>query len=75
LILKILRYSLFYGKEKYRKVVFHQIKVIDAGAKGVSVSEGSDGKVVFIECGSAGDVVDMQTLKAKTYYEGKAIHS
>jgi 23S rRNA (uracil1939-C5)-methyltransferase len=29
-------------------VVFHQIKVIDAGAKGVSVAKAPDGKVVFI---------------------------
>jgi 23S rRNA (uracil1939-C5)-methyltransferase len=43
-------------------VVFHQIKVIDAGKRSIS-SEGPDGKVVFIPCGS-GDVVDA-TLSAR----------
>jgi 23S rRNA (uracil1939-C5)-methyltransferase len=33
---------------KTDKVVFHQIKVIDAGAK-VSVAKAPDGKVVFIQ--------------------------
>jgi 23S rRNA (uracil1939-C5)-methyltransferase len=37
-----------HGKENTDKVVFHQIKVIDAGAKESISSEGSDGKVVFI---------------------------
>jgi 23S rRNA (uracil1939-C5)-methyltransferase len=36
------------AKKNTDKVVFHQIKVIDAGAKGVSVAKAPDGKVVFI---------------------------
>jgi 23S rRNA (uracil1939-C5)-methyltransferase len=36
-----------HGKENTDKVVFHQIKVIDA-VKGVSVAKAPDGKVVFI---------------------------
>jgi 23S rRNA (uracil1939-C5)-methyltransferase len=42
-------------------VVFHQIKVIDAGAKGIS-SKAPDGKVVFIPV--PGDVIDVQTFKS-----------
>ncbi|RTY89012.1 23S rRNA (uracil(1939)-C(5))-methyltransferase RlmD [Flavobacterium sp. RSP15] len=62
-------------KKNTDKVVFHQIKVLDAGAKGVSVAKAPDGKVVFIPNVVPGDVVDVQTFKKrKAYYEGKAVH-
>ena len=57
------------------KIVFNHIKVLDAGAKGVSVAKAPDGKVVFIPNVVPGDVVDVQTFKKrKAYYEGKAVH-
>ena len=56
------------------KVVFHQIKVLDAGAKGVSVAKAPGGKVIFIPNVVPGDVVDVQTFKKrKAFYEGKAV--
>ncbi len=56
------------------KIVFHQTKVLDAGAKGVSVAKAPDGKVIFIPNVVPGDVVDVQTFKKrKAYYEGKAV--
>ena len=56
------------------KVVFDHIKVLDAGAKGVSVAKAPDGKVIFIPNVVPGDVVDVQTMKKrKAYYEGKAV--
>ena len=56
------------------KIVFDHIKVLDAGAKGVSVAKAPDGKVIFIPNVVPGDVVDIQTLKKrKAYYEGKAV--
>ncbi|MBK0368867.1 23S rRNA (uracil(1939)-C(5))-methyltransferase RlmD [Flavobacterium agrisoli] len=62
------------GRKNTDKVVFHQIEVLDAGAKGVSVAKAPDGKVVFIPNVVPGDVVDIQTLKKrKAYYEGKAV--
>ncbi len=62
------------GRKNTDKVVFHQIKVLDAGAKGVSVAKVPDGKVVFIPNVVPGDVVDVQTFKKrKAYYEGKAV--
>ncbi len=62
------------SKKNMDKVVFHQIKVLDAGAKGVSVAKAPDGKVVFIPNVVPGDVVDVQTFKKrKAYYEGKAV--
>ena len=62
------------AKKNTDKVVFHQIKVLDAGAKGVSVAKAPDGKVVFVSNVVPGDVVDVQTFKKrKAYYEGKAV--
>jgi 23S rRNA (uracil1939-C5)-methyltransferase len=56
------------------KIVFNHVKVLDAGAKGVSVAKAPDGKVVFIPNVVPGDIVDVQTFKKrKSYYEGKAI--
>jgi tRNA/tmRNA/rRNA uracil-C5-methylase (TrmA/RlmC/RlmD family) len=40
------------------------VKVLDAGAKGVSVAKAPDGKVVFIPNVVPGDVVDVQTFKS-----------
>jgi hypothetical protein len=63
-----------HGKKNTDKIVFDHIKVLDAGAKGVSVAKAPDGKVIFIPNVVPGDVVDVQTFKKrKAYYEGKAI--
>jgi 23S rRNA (uracil1939-C5)-methyltransferase len=62
------------AKKNTDKIVFDYIKVLDAGAKGVSVAKAPDGKVIFIPNVVPGDVVDVQTFKKrKAYYEGKAI--
>lgn len=56
------------------RIVFENIQVLDAGAKGVSVAKAPDGKVIFIPNVVPGDVIDVQTYKKrKSYYEGKAI--
>ena len=63
------------AKKNTGKIVFNHIKVLDAGAKGVSVAKAPDGKVIFIPNVVPGDVVDVQTFKKrKAYYEGKAVH-
>lgn len=63
------------GRKRTDKIVFDTIKVLDAGAKGVSVAKAPDGKVIFIPNVVPGDVVDVQTFKKrKSYYEGKAVH-
>ncbi len=57
------------GRKKTDKIVFENIKVIDADAKGVSVAKSPDGKVIFIPNVVPGDVVDVQTFKKrKAYY-------
>jgi len=61
------------GKKKTGRIVFENVEVLDAGAKGVSVAKAPDGKVIFLPNVVPGDVVDIQTLKKrKAYYEGKA---
>jgi 23S rRNA (uracil1939-C5)-methyltransferase len=62
------------AKKNTSKIVFDHIKVLDAGAKGVSVAKAPDGKIIFIPNVVPGDVVDVQTFKKrKAYYEGKAV--
>ena len=60
-------------KEKTR-VIFENIEVIDAGARGKTVAKAPDGRVIFLTNTVPGDVVDIQTgRKRKAYYEGTAI--
>lgn len=62
------------SRKKTERIVFQNVEVLDAGAKGVSVAKAPDGKVIFITNVVPGDVVDVQTLKKrKAFYEGKAI--
>ncbi len=60
--------------KRQERIVFENIQILDAGAKGVSVAKAPDGKVIFVPNVVPGDVVDIQTTKKrKAYYEGKAI--
>ena len=62
------------GRKQTNKVIFENITVLDAGAKGVSVAKAPEGQVIFMPNVVPGDVVDVQTLKKrKSYFEGKAI--
>ncbi len=62
------------SKKKTDKVIFENVTVLDAGAKGVSVAKAPEGQVIFIPNVVPGDVVDVQTFKKrKSYFEGKAI--
>ena len=62
------------GKKRTEKIIFENIEVLDAGAKGVSVAKAPEGQVIFLPNVVTGDVVDVQTLKKrKAYFEGKAI--
>jgi 23S rRNA (uracil1939-C5)-methyltransferase len=62
------------GRKQTKKVIFENVTVLDAGAKGVSVAKAPEGQVIFIPNVVPGDVVDVQThKKRKSYYEGKAI--
>ncbi|UVD79555.1 23S rRNA (uracil(1939)-C(5))-methyltransferase RlmD [Myroides albus] len=61
-------------RKRTERIVFENVEVLDAGAKGVSVAKAPDGKVIFIPNVVPGDVVDVQTFKKrKAYYEGRAV--
>ena len=59
---------------KNNRVIFENLEVIDAGAKGKTVAKAPDGRVVFIDNAVPGDVATIQTTKKRTaFYEGTAI--
>ena len=71
---KAIVYFCAMGKKKTDKVIFENVTVLDAGAKGVSVAKAPEGQVIFLPNVVPGDVVDVQTLKKrKSYFEGRAI--
>jgi len=60
---------------KKRQLIFENIEVIDAGARGKTVAKAPDGRVIFLTNTVPGDVVDIRTgKKRKAYYEGTAIN-
>lgn len=62
-------------RKKNKRIVFENVEVVDAGAKGKTVGKAPDGRVVFLTNAVPGDVVDVQThKKRKNYFEGAAIN-
>ena len=62
------------ARRRNQRIVFENIEVIDAGAKGKAIAKAPDGRVIFIANAVPGDIVDVQTTKKrKSYYEGTAI--
>ncbi|ASV28951.1 23S rRNA (uracil(1939)-C(5))-methyltransferase RlmD [Maribacter cobaltidurans] len=60
-------------RKNKRRLVFENVEVIDAGAKGKTIGKASDGRVIFLTNAVPGDVVDVQTTKKrKSYFEGVA---
>lgn len=61
-------------KKKKQRIVFEDLQVTDAAAKGKAVAKSPDGRVVFIENAVPGDVATVQIFKKKKgFYEGRAI--
>jgi 23S rRNA (uracil1939-C5)-methyltransferase len=59
---------------KKKPLIFENIEVIDAGARGKTVAKAPDGRVIFLTNTVPGDVVDIRTgKKRKAYFEGTAI--
>ena len=57
-----------------RRLIFENVEVVDAGAKGKTVGKAPDGRIVFLDNAVPGDVVDVQThKKRKSYFEGTAV--
>ncbi|WP_405416041.1 23S rRNA (uracil(1939)-C(5))-methyltransferase RlmD [Maribacter sp. Asnod1-A12] len=62
-------------RKKTKRVVFENIMVTDAAAKGKTIGKAPDGRVIFLNNTVPGDVVDVQTTKKrKAYFEGTAIN-
>ncbi|PIB38866.1 23S rRNA (uracil(1939)-C(5))-methyltransferase RlmD [Maribacter sp. 4G9] len=61
-------------RKNRRRLIFENVEVVDAGAKGKTVGKAPDGRIVFLDNAVPGDVVDVQThKKRKSYFEGTAI--
>ncbi|SDW79668.1 23S rRNA m(5)U-1939 methyltransferase [Lutibacter oricola] len=59
---------------KKKQLIFENIEVIDAGARGKTVAKAPDGRVIFLTNTVPGDIVDIRTgKKRKAYFEGTAI--
>ncbi|MFK5957694.1 MAG: 23S rRNA (uracil(1939)-C(5))-methyltransferase RlmD [Lutibacter sp.] len=57
-----------------KPIIFENIEVIDAGARGKTVAKAPDGRVIFLTNTVPGDIVDIRTgKKRKAYFEGTAI--
>ncbi|MDC6407019.1 MULTISPECIES: 23S rRNA (uracil(1939)-C(5))-methyltransferase RlmD [Maribacter] len=61
-------------RKNRRRLIFENVAVMDAGAKGKTVGKAPDGRIVFLDNAVPGDVVDVQThKKRKSYFEGTAV--
>ena len=62
-------------RKKKKRLVFENVTVTDAAAKGKTIGKAPDGRVIFLNNTVPGDVVDVQTTKKrKAYFEGTAIN-
>lgn len=60
-------------RKRKKRLVFEDIEVTGAGAKGKAIGKAPDGRVLFISNAVPGDVVTVQTTKKRrAYYEAKA---
>lgn len=60
--------------KKKKNLILENIRLLSAGAKGVSVAKAEDGKMIFVSGAVPGDLVNVQVKKAKSsFYEGVAI--
>lgn len=59
---------------KNKRIVFDNVEIIDAGAKGKGIAKAPDGRVIFVDNVIPGDWADLQTYKKrKAYYNAKPI--
>ncbi|WP_333853352.1 23S rRNA (uracil(1939)-C(5))-methyltransferase RlmD [Epilithonimonas sp.] len=60
--------------KRKKNLILENIKLLSAGAKGVSVGKTTEGKTVLVSGAVPGDVVNVRVKKAKSnYYEGEAV--
>ena len=59
-------------RKKRKNIVYENIKIIDTASKGKSLGKTADGKIIFIEKGVPGDIVNVNVFKKrKGYLEGR----
>lgn len=62
------------AKRRNQRIIFEDLAIIDAGAKGKAIAKAPDGRVVFINNAVPGDIATIQIFKKrKGFYEGSAI--
>lgn len=60
--------------KKKKNLILENIRLLSAGAKGVSVAKAEDGRTIFVSGAVPGDLVNVQVKKQKSsFYEGVAI--
>ncbi|SDF78160.1 23S rRNA (uracil(1939)-C(5))-methyltransferase RlmD [Epilithonimonas hungarica] len=60
--------------KKKKNLILENIKLLSAGAKGVSVGKTTEGKTVLVSGAVPGDLVNVRVKKAKSnYYEGEVV--
>jgi 23S rRNA (uracil1939-C5)-methyltransferase len=61
-------------RKNRRRLIFENVEVVDAGAKGKTVGKAPDGRILFLDNAVPGDMVDVQThKKRKSYFESTAV--
>ena len=70
----MVKYYICNMARRKKQLIFENIEVIDAGARGKTVAKAPDGRVIFLTNTVPGDIVDIKTgKKRKAYFEGTAI--
>jgi len=70
----VVKYYICNMARRKKQLIFENIEVIDAGARGKTVAKAPDGRVIFLTNTVPGDIVDIRTgKKRKAYFEGTAI--
>ena len=61
-------------KKNKKNLILENIKLLSAGAKGVSIGKTEDGKTIIVSDAIPGDIVNARVKKAKSkYYEADAV--
>ncbi len=61
-------------KRNKKNIILENIKLLNAGAKGVAIGRTEEGKTVIVTGAIPGDIVNVKVKKAKSkYYEGEAV--
>lgn len=61
-------------KRNKKNIILENIKLLNAGAKGVAIGRTEEGKTVMVTGAIPGDIVNVKVKKSKSkYYEGEAL--